>query len=69
MNQTVKGKTAFNCKHHRQGSRGGHIFANRYLTWSFLKLFNGPQAVAILAGTIHPVGYQEFLVDETQMCI
>lgn len=48
---------------------GGSYFANQYLTWSFLKLFNGPQAVAILAGTIQPVGSQEFLVDETQMCI
>ena len=28
----------------------------------------GPGGLAILAGGIHPVGYHEFLVDETQTC-
>ena len=68
MNQTFKGKLPLTANIIDKGHVGSY-FANWYLPWSFLKLFNGPQAVAILAGGIHPVGYHEFLVDETQTCI
>ena len=68
VTQTFKGKLPLTANTIDKGHLGSY-FANWYLTWSFLKLFNGPQAMAILAGGIHPVGYQEFLVDETQTCI